>query len=265
MRVACGCTAGAHHVTRSRLGFWPAGTCVCPEHVTGSACHLWSPPRPARRRTCVWGCWPWLTQRRCCQTSRRRVPAQKGLIGPCHLPEVLCPEPHAGLEAVTSRAAGWHSRGRFCCVIACARVQCVSGSRHPPPPGHDPATAWCPLSGASPKMATWFPAAFPVERGGTLSSRGPGCWQLCQAVPGMEFPAFLVRRVASESYLLCLWHQLAGWSRGGVRETRARGPEGPSWAASLLLSCRAGPPPPRARLHRNLGSRPPLLGRPDGP
>lgn len=88
---------------------------------------------------------------------------------------------------------------------------------------------------------------------------------LCQAVPGMESPAFLVRRVASESYLLCLWHQLSSWSRGGVRETRARGPEGSSWAASFLLSRLAPPPPSWAPPDPSLSSRPRLLRCPDSP
>lgn len=61
----------------------------------------------------------------------------------------------------------------------------------------------------------------------------------------MEFPAFLVRRVALESYLLCLWHQLVSWSRGHVREPRAQGLAGSSRRfplAPLLV------PVPRARL-----------------
>lgn len=37
---------------------------------------------------------------------------------------------------------------------------------------------------------------------------GLGSWQPCPAVAGMEFPAFLVGRMALESYLLCPWHQL---------------------------------------------------------
>lgn len=120
-------------------------------------------------------------------------------------------------------------------VYACAGVRdayclCLCNNR---------GSAFSPRSGASPKMATWFSVAFPVEHGswgGPSSPQGPGCWRLCQAVPGMELPAFLVRRVAPESYLLCLWHQLVSWSRGGVREARARGPEDSSWTAPFLLS-----------------------------
>lgn len=96
--------------------------------------------------------------------------------------------------------------------------------------------------GPAPKWPPGFQWLSPWSMGGgpSLSSRGPGCWQLCQAVPGMELLAFLVRRMASESYLLCLWHQLASCSHGGVRETRARGPKGSSRAAS----CSVALPPP---------------------
>lgn len=130
--------------------------------------------------------------------------------------------------------------GRGHTVYACAGVRdahclCLCNNR---------GSALSPRSGAGPKMATWFSVAFPVEHGsweGPSPPRGPGRWRLCQAIPGMELPAFLVRRVASESYLLCLWHQLVSWSRGGVRETRARGPEDPP---GLLPSCSVALPPP---------------------
>lgn len=88
---------------------------------------------------------------------------------------------------------------------------------------------------AGPKMATWFSVASPSSTGDPFLS-GLGCWQLCQAVAGMEFPVFLVGRVASESYLLCLWHQLASWSCGRVRETRA-GTRGLLLGASSWLTC----------------------------
>lgn len=129
------------------------------------------------------------------------------------LAAVPCPEPHAGLQAL-----GWRllSPGR--------------------PAGHSSGHFWprgdvCPGAGArfllrpspvraGPKMATRFSVASPVQHGDPLLL-GPGRWQPCQALAGMEFPALLAGRVASESYLLCLWHQLASWSRGCVREAGA--------------------------------------------
>jgi len=177
------------------------------------------------------------TQWRCCQTSWPRVATEKELFRArlfCHRTDVLCPEPHAGVEAISpGQLAGPAEATSGCGDIVCVCVG-VRGTHHLC--SHNPGSTSSPRSGAGPQMATWLSVAFPVERGGGPSPPWrPGCWQVYQAVPGMEFPAFLVRRMASESYLLCLWHQLVSWSRGGVRETRARGPEGSFWAASFLL------------------------------
>lgn len=155
---------------------------------------------------------------------------------------MLCPEPHAGAETVSpGQPAGPAEATSGCGYIVCVCVG-VRGAHHLC--SHNPGSASSPWSGAGPQMATWSSVAFLVERGGggePSPPQGPGCWQVYQAVPGMEFLAFLVRRMASESYLLCLWHQLVSWSRGGVRETRARGPEG-----CFLLArspCHLPPPP----------------------
>lgn len=221
-------------------GFWPAGTHVCTEHDRVCACHLWRPPRSARgSRARPWGFWPWqgaMLPNLPAQGSNRGGP-DLGLAALPPGPTCCVLSPTLGQRPFSPGQPSGPAKATSGCghiVYACAGVRdahclCLRNSR---------GSAFSPRSGAGPQMATWFSVAFPVEHGswgGPSPPRGPGCWRLCRAVPGMGLPAFLVRRVAPESYLLCLWHQLLSWSRGSVRETRAQGPEDSSWTAPFLL------------------------------
>lgn len=147
----------------------------------------------------------------CCQNSQLAVSSEKDLIWTWRLCCVLSPtlacRPWGGGHCLL----GGHFWLWRCCVCVRVGVPASSCSRNP--------ASACSPGRAGPKMATRFSVAPPSSTGDPFLP-GPGCWQPCQAVAGMEFPAFLVGRVASESYLLCLWHQLASWSRGHVRETR---------------------------------------------
>lgn len=157
------------------------------------------------------------------------------------LAAALCPESHAGLQASKWRPLppgqpDGHGSGHFwlwqCVGI---RVGGPASSRS----WNNPASASSPVR-AGLKMATRFSVASPMRHGDPLLP-GPGCWQLGPAGAGMELPALLVGPVASESYLLCLWHQLASWSRGRVCATRVGTRGLPLGMFSLLM-----PPPPLA-------------------
>lgn len=97
-----------------------------------------------------------------------------GILAP-HLAAVVCPACRAPRRCV--------------CVGVGATSSC---SRNPG--SASPARA-------GPETATWFAVAPPTEHGDPFLP-GPGCWQPCQALAGMAFPAFPARCVAPESYLL---------------------------------------------------------------
>lgn len=153
-----------------------------------------SPARPSPRS---WekDLWIILTPawQRCCQTLWHWAPSRKGLVRAWLLSWVSSPT-----RTRRPWSPGWpagHVWGAVCARWGRGTLTQVL----PPLP--------CWGTAPPPPIAYSFPWLPPRSMGDSLLL-GPGCWQPCHAVPGMEFPAFLVRRVALESYLLCLWHQL---------------------------------------------------------
>lgn len=155
------------------------------------------------------------------------APSEKGLIRAgvqAHCPRVLSPTMagRPALEAIISWAASWAQQWPLL-VEAVLWV----GGRAPPPAAVTQALPPLPCPCGSYRCHPILSGFLMLPAGradpvlwsmGDPSLPGPGSWQPGQAAAGMEFPAFLVGRMASESYLLCLWHQLASWSRGHVRE-----------------------------------------------
>lgn len=148
----------------------------------------------------------------------------RGLPGPVLLggaARLTCwgPEPR-GVGAVVSLMASWAQRwplaGRSLPSKSRQAPRWPPGLRQPPPCG------WRAAGRAGP------------------APPGPGSWQACPAVAGVEFPAFLVGRMALESYLLCLWHQLAS----GHVAVCVRPEPGTRGLLGCFLLARSTPPPP---------------------
>lgn len=119
--------------------------------------------------------------RRCCQSSRFAVPAERGLLWAwllcCVLSPMLACRPWG--EAVISGEA----------TSGCSGAVCVSGLGCPPPPAAGTQALPPFPSGGGPGMAIRFLVASSRCTGGPLLP-GPACRQPCQAMAGLEFPAF---------------------------------------------------------------------------
>lgn len=222
----------ARHPDCPPCGFWPGGAHLCPQHVRSGGRHLCSALGGGEPGPMWCGRWPDLTA-----CSSLPEGPDSGRCARALSPTVTCSYvPGSWLGAAVAASGcgdpvlglgGTSSCGRNPSSASSA-VSAMAGQAPKWPPG----LQWLPpcrrLAGRAPCRGAWGDRLLP----------GPSSWQPCQAVAGMEFPAFLVGRMASESYLLCLWHQLASRSRGRVHETRAQDQRTPG---RLLLASSASP------------------------